>query len=132
MRHFDAFASACVEVGGSSPDLVGGCDSEGARLAMIGAGLGIGMVTELSSEVPVPGVVFRAVEDLQRCLRWFLAWRADDTGRVLQEFIEVVRQLARRAGSGGTEVRDPDCLRWWHAIAAVACSWLCTCGCSIA
>lgn len=98
MHHFDEFVSACVEVGGFSPDIVSECDSVGAQLAMIGAGLGIGMVTELSSEVPVPGVAFREVDDLQMRLRFFLAWRADDSDRVLEEFIAVVRQWRDERG----------------------------------
>ncbi|MGH3359416.1 MAG: LysR substrate-binding domain-containing protein [Nocardioidaceae bacterium] len=92
MRHFDEFVRACREVGGFSPHIVSERESVSAQLAMIGAGLGVGFVTELSARVETPGVVYRAVRDLDMRIPMILAWPDHHADPVRSLFVEVATQ----------------------------------------
>lgn len=96
MRHFDEFISACRAEGGFDPSVVSECDSASAQLAMIGAGLGIGFVTELSTRVGAPGVVFRNIPELTMGVPLLLAWPADAQNPVVKRFIEISTQHCER------------------------------------
>lgn len=88
-RHFDEFVAACRAVGGFGPKVVSECDSVNAQLAMIGAGLGVGFVTELSREVAAPGVTYRGVNDLDMRMPLVVAWQNQYDDPVRSRFVEV-------------------------------------------
>jgi DNA-binding transcriptional LysR family regulator len=90
MRHFDEFVNACHEVGGFSPRIASECESVNTQLAMVGAGLGIGFVTELSGTLKTPGVVYRRVPDLDVRIPLIVAWPTQYENPVRSRFLEVV------------------------------------------
>lgn len=100
-RHFDEFMTACREVGGFSPRIVRECDSVTTQLAMIGAGLGVGFVTELSGILKAPGVAYKPVEDLAMRLPLIIAWPAKHPNPVRERFVDVA--------SAWSPPRDTDC-----------------------
>lgn len=91
-RHFDEFVAACRAVGGFGPHVVSECDSVSAQLAMIGAGLGVGFVTELSREIAAPGVTYRDVTDVDMLMPLVVAWRSQYDDPVKSRFVEVASQ----------------------------------------
>lgn len=93
-RHFDEFVTACREVGGFVPHVVSECDSVTAQLAMVGAGLGVGFVTELSGRAGAPGAVFRPVRDLDMRIPLLLAWHGQYEDPVRDRFLGVAARWA--------------------------------------
>ena len=98
MRHFDEFVSGCRDVGGFVPQVVSECDTVTAQLAMIGAGVGVGFVTELSCRAGAPGVVFRPVPDLDMRLPLLLGWQGQQEDPVRARFLDVAARWAARGG----------------------------------
>lgn len=90
LRHFDEFVNACHEVGGFNPRIVSECESVSTQLAMVGAGLGIGFVTALSGTLETPGVVYRAVRDLDLRIPLLVAWPKRYENPVRRRFVEIV------------------------------------------
>lgn len=93
-RHFDEFVAACREVGGFVPQVISECDSVTAQLAMVGAGLGVGFVTELSGQAGVPGAVLRPVRDLDMRMPLLLAWHGQHEDPVRDRFLGVATRWA--------------------------------------
>ncbi len=108
-RHFDEFVSACREVGGFVPQVVSECDTVTAQLAMIGAGAGVGFVTELSGRSAAPGVAFRPVRDLDMRLPLLLAWQGQHEDPVRARFLAVAARWA--AEEAGPPAAAPSSLR---------------------
>ena len=92
IHHFDEFVAACRTVGGFSPHIVSECDTVNAQLAMIGAGLGVGLVTELSGGLETRGVVYRELGDLTMRLPLVLAWPGQHDDPVRSRFVDVAAQ----------------------------------------
>lgn len=90
MRHFDEFVRACGEAGGFSPHIVSESESLNAQLAMIGAGIGVGFVTELSARFEAPGVAFRRLHDIDMRMPLVVAWAGEHTDPVRARFLDVV------------------------------------------
>lgn len=90
MRHFDEFVNACRVTGGYSPNIVSECESVNTQLAMVGAGFGIGFVTELTGKLETPGVTYRPVHDLDMRIPLIVAWPTQRTNPVRSRFVEVV------------------------------------------
>lgn len=94
-RHFDEFTTACRDVGGFSPRIVSECESVSTQLAMVGAGLGLGFVTELSAVLRTPGVAYRKIEDLDLTLPLIVAWSTQRANPVRARFTEVAATWSR-------------------------------------
>lgn len=71
--HFDQLVAICQEAG-FSPTIAHECDSIMAQLGLVAGGLGVAVVTELTTFLRVPGVMYRAVHDVDARVPLLAVW----------------------------------------------------------
>lgn len=74
--HFDQLVQICQN-SGFSPTIAHECDSILAQLSMVASGLGIALVTELTTHLRVPGVVYRPISESAARIPLLAVWSAD-------------------------------------------------------
>lgn len=89
----DEVIAAC-RAGGLTPRITQHVTSEGTRLQLVAAGMGLTFVTSSWHE-EMPGVVIRPIIDFDATLHLDLAWRRDKETPVLRRFVEVVVELTK-------------------------------------
>jgi DNA-binding transcriptional LysR family regulator len=67
-------------------------------LALVAAGLGVAMVPASLQNLQRPGVIYRALPRAEtQEVELALLWRQDDRSPVIEAFLEIAREMARRA-----------------------------------
>jgi DNA-binding transcriptional LysR family regulator len=90
----DIFISACREAG-FSPNIVHEVEESGTDIALVGARLGVSVVSSgVGARFAVPDVVFRPLSPVVG-FDQLLAWNRDRSSAVLQRFTEIVRDDPR-------------------------------------
>ncbi len=89
--HFDQIVHICQEAG-FSPTIGHECDSILAQLSMVASGLGITLVTELTTYLRLPGVVFRCVDDLDAKIPLMAVWSEQHANPVRDNLVAALRE----------------------------------------
>ena len=82
---------------GFTPRILQDADLEPALMTFVAQGLGVSLARERIKKLPHPGVVFRPLAPPVRS-DYCIAWNRDNDSRALQQYIEIVKGLAARAG----------------------------------
>lgn len=87
------------EAGGRAPDIRQHDMCRDSLLGLVGAGYGITAVAGNTTELAIPGVVFRPVADERAVVAVRMAWRGDTENPALARFLSHARRVARRVQS---------------------------------
>lgn len=99
-RYHDEILSACQRSGFIPNAVQIAPYIGGTALTLVSAGVGVSFVQESSAILMKPAnVVLRPIEDLNVKVRCSVVWKADRCPRILESFLDVVRQI--RAVSSG-------------------------------
>lgn len=90
--YFDGLVRLCQEKGGFSPAITLQHENLLTMLGMVSAGLGVALVTELSQQFRVPGVVFRDLRDLDATLSLFVLWDSRHRKPAIHNFHQMLDQ----------------------------------------
>jgi DNA-binding transcriptional LysR family regulator len=82
---------------GFTPRILQDADLEPALMTFVAEGLGVSLARERIKKLPHPGVVFRPLTPPARS-DYCIAWNRDNDSRALQQYVEIVKGLAARAG----------------------------------
>lgn len=86
--HFDQLVSICQDAG-FSPTIAHECDSIMAQLGLVAGGLGVAVVTELTTYLRVPGVMYRPVHDVDARIPLLAAWSEQHLNPARDNLLEV-------------------------------------------
>lgn len=95
--YFDHLVRVCQDEGGFSPTIRYQSDNLLTQLGMVGAGLGVAIVTELSQQFQVPGVVFRELSGLDAGMPLYLMWDSRRRNPAIHHFHRVIDSWAPEA-----------------------------------
>jgi DNA-binding transcriptional LysR family regulator len=82
---------------GFTPRILQDADLEPALMTFVAQGLGVSLARERIKKLPHPGVVFRPLTPPVRT-DYCIAWNRDNDSRALQQYIQITKSLAARAG----------------------------------
>lgn len=88
---------------GFNPKIVQEVSHAIAIVAMVAAGVGVGVIPEWVSQLPYSGVVYRPLPELPRVVDLAIAWPAHNPSPFIREFVSISRNVAAIAmrDSGG-------------------------------
>ncbi|TCP40761.1 LysR family transcriptional regulator [Tamaricihabitans halophyticus] len=88
--HFDQIIAICQDAG-FSPRIRYQCDSILTQLGMVASGLGITLVTELTTYLWLPGVVYRQVADVGATIPLMAVWSGRHDNPVRENLLATLR-----------------------------------------
>ena len=91
--HFDQLVHICQN-SGFSPTIAHECDSILAQLSMVACGFGIALVTELTTHLRIPGVVYRPISENDTRIPLLAVWSADLNNPVRDNLLEALENWA--------------------------------------
>ena len=78
-----------------APRIVARADDIGSMLALVGAGIGIGIVPAVLARLAIPGIVFRKLTGVAQRAEVVLLYRRNEDAPVVKAFIQQTRMRAR-------------------------------------
>src|SRR5437899_3694987 len=85
------------ERAGFTPRILQDAELEPALMTFVAEGLGVTLAREHIKKLPHDGVVFRPITPAVGTDYW-IAWKRDNDSRALQQYIQIVKNLAASAG----------------------------------
>jgi DNA-binding transcriptional LysR family regulator len=80
---------------GFNPRILQDAELEAALMTFVAEGLGVSLAREHIKKLPHPGVAFRPLTPPIQS-DYCIAWNRDNDSRALQQYIEIVKDLAAR------------------------------------
>ena len=92
---FRDWLSETCQPAGFTPRILQDADLELGLMRFVAEGLGVTLAREHIKTLPHPGVVFRELHPAVRADYW-IAWNRDNTSKSLRDYIQIVKNLARK------------------------------------
>jgi DNA-binding transcriptional LysR family regulator len=81
---------------GSSPQVVHRAPDSFSVLTLVGAGLGISIVSEPLRRIDIPGVVYRRIVGASRQSEFAVSYRNNESGTAVKAYIDLLRTMRER------------------------------------
>ena len=93
---FRDWLNTTCQSAGFTPRILQDAELEPALMTFVAEGLGVTLAREHIKKLPHPGVTFRLLTPPLKS-DYFIAWNRDNDSRALQQYIEIVKRLAKAA-----------------------------------
>ena len=93
---FREWLNRTCQPAGFTPRVLQDAELEPSLMTFVAEGLGVTLAREHIKKLPHPGVVFRPLAPALKS-DYCIAWNRDNDSRALQQYIEIVKGLTRRA-----------------------------------
>ncbi|WP_168587775.1 LysR family transcriptional regulator [Saccharopolyspora sp. ASAGF58] len=97
--HFDELIRVCESIGEFTPRVAQQCHTVMSQLGLVSAGVGVGLVTELTRSVHVHGVRYVELSDVPISFPLIATWDDRITDSLRSEFVQMIARAGREIPS---------------------------------